>query len=232
MAKRILLIDNDDLTESIITLNDLARKKNIPIECYPLQVGLPDGNDVVDINGKIDFNLVLAKFNELYGNLRFHIMASDFKLNDDIIDGVEIIRRFNAIPNTIKTGKILYSSELEEIVQKYLDDYKNGTKNFQSSWTSFKTLIKLNILDFAKREVIEESILNYIQKISEQEDDFIVDELLANSDLEFNPSLEIYSDFKFKEIADKILTNDPSSLKFKKKLIQLSISHFGYLKNE
>lgn len=232
MAKRILLIDNDDLTESIKTLNDIATKKNVAIECYPLLIGLPDGNDVVDKDGKIDINLVLGKFDKLYGTLRFHLIASDFKLNDEKIDGVEIIRRFNAVTNTQKASKILYSSELEEIVQKYLDDYKDEVKNFQESWLSFKTLIKLNILDFTKREIIEETIINYLDKISEQEDDFIVDELFSNPDLTFNPSIEIFENKPFKEIAERITSNDSQSVKFKKRLIQLAVSHFSFLKNE
>lgn len=232
MAKRLLIIDNDDLTESIEKINSISKKKNLNIECYPLLIGLPDGNDVVDENGKISQELVLKKFQEKYGTIRFHMIASDFKLNDENIDGVDIIRKFNNIRNTARASKILYSSELEEIVQKYLDDYKEEKKDFESSWASFKTLIKLNILDFIKREVIEENIINYIEKISEQEDDFILDELLDNSDLIFNPILEIYEGLTFAEIADKILANDSQSVKFKKKLIQLAISKIGYLKNE
>ena len=62
MAKRLLIIDNDDLTESIEKINSISKKKNLNIECYPLLIGLPDGNDVVDENGKISQELVLKKF--------------------------------------------------------------------------------------------------------------------------------------------------------------------------
>ena len=217
MAKRLLIIDNDDLTESIEKINTISKKKNLNIECYPLLIGLPDGNDVVDESGKISQELISKKFEEKYGNIRFHMIASDFKLNDERIDGVDIIRKFNNIKNTARASKILYSSELEEIVQKYLDDYKDEKKDFESSWANFKTLIKLNILDFTKREIIEESIINYIEKINDQEEDFVLDELLANSDLIFNPSIEIYEGLTFAEIAEKISANDSQSIKFKKK---------------
>lgn len=232
MTKRLLIIDNDDLTESIQTINDLAKKKNVKVECFPFHIGLPDGNDVINENGKIDFNLVLAKFKEKFGLMRFHMMASDFKLNDELIDGVEVLRRFQDLPNIKKANKILYSSELEEIVQKYLDDYKEGTKNFQDSWASFRTLIKLNIIDFSKREDIEKNIVNYIEKINEDDDDFILEELFSNSDLTFNPSMEIYEGLTFQEVAEKILNNDSQSENFKRKLIHLAISNISYLQNE
>ncbi|RED25221.1 hypothetical protein BD847_1966 [Flavobacterium cutihirudinis] len=229
MSKNLLIIDNEDLTETISDIEKLSKPKGISINCFPLYVGLPDGNDVIDENGEIDMKLVLNKFNAKYGTIRFHMVASDFKLNDKNIDGVEIIRQFNNINNTRKANKILYSSELIEIVQEYLDSYKEKS-DFDKSWTSFKTLIKLSIVDFSKREDIEKNIVNFIEKVSEQEDDFIVEYLLENKDLYFNPAIEIYNELSFNEIAEKISLNDPSSLNFKKKLIELAISHFGYLK--
>lgn len=231
MSKNLLIIDNEDLTGTISEIEKLSRTKGISIECFPLYIGLPDGNDVINESGEIDIKLVKNKFNDKYGTIRFHMVASDFKLNDENIDGVEIIRQFNNITNTKKASKILYSSELIEIVQEYLDSYKKKS-DFDKSWNSFKTLIKLTILDFSKREDVEKNIVNFIEKISEQEDDFIIDQLLGNKDLRFNPSIEIYDGLSFNQIAEKISKNDPSSLTFKKKLIELAISHFGYLENE
>ena len=232
MAKRLLIIDNEDLTETLSEIEHLAKEKGVAIQCFPFYVGLPDGNDVLDGNGKININLVKEKFHSEYGNYRFHLIASDFKLNDPTVDGVEILRQFNAINNTRTSKRILYSSELEEIVQEYLDGYKNNIKNFQDSWDSFRTLIKLEILDFSRRENIEKNIVDYISKINEQADDFILEELLGNKDLKFNPSIEIFGGLTFGEIAERISANDPSSLNFKKKIIQMTVSHLSYLENE
>ena len=71
-----------------------------------------------------------------------------------------------------------------------------------------------------------------IEKIGEKEDDFIVDELIGNKDLLFNPALEIYEGLNFEQIAEKISRNDSLSMPFKKKLIQLAVSHFSILENE
>lgn len=233
MAKKLLLIDNEDLTETITTIENLSKVKGFEVKCYPLYVGLPDGNDVVDEQtGKIKIPLVFEKLKRLYGNTRFNLIASDFNLNEeDGIDGIKILSSLDSQVNVKNAKRILYSSQLIDIVEDYLKIYKDDN-NFDGAWGKFKSLIRLNILDFLLRDDVEKNIVEKIEKIIEQEDDFILGELLNNPDLTFNPSIEIYEGLTFAEIADKILANDSQSVKFKKKLIQLAISNIGYLKNE
>lgn len=231
MAKKLLLVDNEDLSATIAEIEKKARTKNISISCFPLYIGLPDGNEVINESGAIDINLVKEKLANDYGTTKFDFVACDFKLNDLSIDGVELIRQFNSIRNTQKSDKILYSSELSEIVQEYLDTYKKDG-NFDPAWQNFKTLINLDILDFARRENMEDVILNLISKTSEKEDDFITEELLSNPELFFKPLIEVYDGLTFGQIVERINNNDSQSLKFKKKLIQLAISHFAQLENE
>ena len=231
MIKRILLIDNEDLSETISEIEDLGKNQNIAIECYPLYIGLPDGNDVINSQGKIDVSLVRDKFLVQYSNLRFHMVASDFQLNDETIDGVKILNQFKSFPNTRKAKRILYSSELTEIIQGYLEDYKEGNKDFEASWKNFKALIQLDILDFLQRDEMEKPIVDNIRRVIENDEDFLIDELLGNGSLSFNSSIEIYEGLNFSEIAEKISSNDSQSLNFKKRLINLAVAHSAYLKD-
>lgn len=231
MAKNLLLIDNEDLSETIYELKEEAKKKNIDLDCFPLYIGLPDGNDVVDVNGKIDLKLVRKKFEDMYVSIKFHMVASDCKLNDELIDGTDIIKLFNNITNTAKSKKILYSSELEEIVQGYLNDHKKSTKSFDETWDKFKTLIKIHIIDFAKREEMEGKIISYIEKVVDDNDDFIIENLLANGDLEFKELLEIYKGQNLKNIAEKIKNNESQAKAFKRKLIEFAIAELIELKD-
>ncbi len=201
MTKLLLIVDNDDLTNTIEDIYDKARKKGISVECFPLQVGLPDGNDTIDENGRISMALVLDKLRNLYGNRRFHMVASDFDFNDASgIDGIKILSGLNSINNTKNSKRILYSSQLVDIVQDYLNLYKDE-QDFQSAWLKFKSLIKLDIIDFILRDDVETNIVNHLEKIIEKEDDFILKELIENSDLSFNPSIEIYDGLTFKGIS-------------------------------
>ena len=233
MTKQLLIIDNDDQSEAIDTINKLAKTKPFTINCNQFNVGLPDGNDVVDGNGRIDMKLVREKYEDQFGNRKFHLIAFDFKLNEESdtgVDGVTLIQQFNAIGKTRRAKKLLYSSELTEIVHEYLDSYKvHG--DYEKSWMKFKTLINLEILDFCRREDYEKKLVSFIEKITDQDDDFIEEELRGNKDLFFNPSIETFEGSNFEAIADKIVDNDPEAIKFKRKLIQLGRAHVAVLKN-
>ncbi|RZL46414.1 MAG: hypothetical protein EOP00_15085 [Pedobacter sp.] len=232
MVKQLLIVDNDDQSEAIDRITSLVKTKPFKIECHQFLVGLPDGNDVIGENGRIDMKLVREKFEKEFGARRFHLMAFDVKLNDpeDGVDGVELIRSFNGQPNATKTKKLLYSSELTEIVQGYLDDYK-ASSNYERAWEKFKTLINLEILDFCQREEYEKKIVYYIEKVLEKEDDYLLDKLRGNQDLTFSPAIEVFQGLNFGQIADKINTNDSEVPKFKKSLIELSVSYFSAIDN-
>lgn len=232
MVKQLLIVDNDDQSDAIDKINNLVKDKPFKINCLQFKVGLPDGNDVIGENGHIDMALVREKYEREFGARRFHLIAFDFQLNDGDggVDGVSLIKTFNGIGKTRKASKILYSSELTEIVEEYLNDYKN-TSNYERAWGKFKTLIKLEIVDFCKREDYEENIVSIIEKISEQEDDFIIEQLRGLKDLNFSAAIEIYEGLNLDEIADKIESGDSESLKFKRKLIELAVAHLAHLNN-
>ncbi|MDQ3192756.1 MAG: hypothetical protein M3Q58_14270 [Bacteroidota bacterium] len=233
MAKQLLIIDNDDQSDAIDKIKKIAKEKGVDINCLQFNVGLPDGNDVIDKDGRIDMELVRDSFESLYGSRRFHAIAFDFRLNEPVggIDGIKLLEYFNTLEKTKKAKKILYSSELTEIVEEYLNNYK-ATSNYEEAWSKFRTLINIEILGFHKKEEYEEKIVQYIGKINDTEEDFIVEELRSNKDLSFNPSIEIYEGLTFDEIGDRIESGDSQSLKFKRKLIELAFAHLAFLKNE
>ena len=232
MAKQLLIIDNDDQSDAIDKIEKIAKLKGVDINCLQFNVGLPDGNDVINEDGRIDMDLVRAKYEKEFGSRRFHAIAFDFKLNEPIggVDGIELLKYFNSLEKTRKAKKILYSSELTEIVEEYLNNYKT-TSNYEEAWSNFKTLINLEILGFHKKEEYEERIVQHMGKINDMEEDFIVEELRSNGNLSFNPAIEIYEGLTFDEIADRIESGESQSLKFKRKLIELAIAHLAYLKN-
>lgn len=230
MTKQLLIVDNEDQSDAIDKINSIVKNKPFSINCLQFNVGLPDGNDVISADGRIDMELVRKKYEKEFGFRRFHLIAFDFKLNDPNVDGVTIIKQFNAIGKTRKAKKILYSSELSEIVQDYLDGFRVNI-DYEDTWSKFKTLINIEILDFCKKEDYEAKAVSLIEKISEQEDDFILEELRAHRELFFNNAIEVFQDLSFDQIADKIENHDSEAVKFKRKLIQLAIAQLAQLKN-
>lgn len=231
MTRQLLIVDNDDQSEAIDKINKLAKAGAIDINCQQLLVGLPDGNDVIGDNGRIDISKVKAKFEREYGSRRFHLIVFDFKLNDPdgAVDGIELIRQFNALPKTTKAKKMLYSSELDEIVGQYLEEYKDEKSNFESSWLKFKTLINLDIVDFCKRDDYEGKVIEFIKKATESGEDYLLAALRANNDLKFNPAIEVFKGLTLDQIADKLELGHSLSENFKKQLIELAIAKFAIL---
>jgi hypothetical protein len=231
-TKRILLIDNDDQSNSLEKIHKLARHKNIAVECDQFNVGLPDGNDVI-IEGRINLELIKQEYEKKFGNKTFHLVAFDFNLNDppgEGIDGVTLIQYFNQWGKVKNKRTLLYSAELTEIVGGYLKHYQDTT-DYEGTWRKFKTLIKSGILDFIIKDDYEKHVVDFIDKIHDTTEDFIVNELRGNNDLLFNPAIEPYSGLNFGEIADRVMGGDPQSTKFKRKLIELAIANFTTLNN-
>jgi hypothetical protein len=232
MSKQLLIVDNDDQSEAIDKIYSVAKAKGIDIECHQLNIGLPDGGDVVDDNGKIDLNLVRNKLQNLYGDRRFHMIAFDFKLNDpeDGVDGVRLISAFNGNIKTSKAKKILYSSELTEIVEGYLERYKENS-SFEQAWGKFKTLININILEFCRREDYELKIVEFISKVPDDENDFLIDLLRGYGDLSFIPFDHNYEGYTLDQLADKLETGDDEAKKIRKNLIEFGVAKLISLPN-
>jgi len=224
MEKKLLIIDNEDLTEIIEEIAEIAKKKNIKISCFPLYVGLPEGNDTVDENGRISTKLVHEKINREYGDIRFHLVASDFDFNEkDAFDGVKMLSLLDSIRNTRKSHRLLYSSLLNDIVQEYLDLYLKN-KDFDEVWKKFKILIKLNIIDFVVRDDVEKIIVDSIEKLFSNDNDLIIEELLGKPHLKFNKHLDFFENKTFEEIAQILCSDEALSEKFKKKLFEKSFA--------
>jgi hypothetical protein len=223
MKYQVLIIDNEDQEEGIIKITDLVKSKSFTTECHQFKVGLPDGRKMIDENGRIDMKLVNREFEKEFGSRRFHMILFDFNLNDPDVDGVSLIKTFNNRTSTKKAKKILYSAELEEVVQGYLDTYKNEGE-FENAWDKFKTLIKLEIIDFCKKEDYEAKAVEYMPKVDIVDNDYLIDELSSHSDLKFNDSVRNYSGRTLSEIALLIQEGDSGTNNFKKEIIHMAVS--------
>lgn len=223
MKYQLLIIDNDDQKEGIEKILQLVKQKPFTIECHQFNVGLPDGNQVIDEHGRISKKLIIDKFNETYSQRKFHMVICDFKLSDPDIDGIDVVKIFNSLSGTRKAKKLLYSSELNQIVQEYLDDYKKN-ESFDEAWGKFKALINLEIIDFTKREEYEKRVVESIHKVVEVDNVNIVDILRDHKDLKFNDSIKTYAGMTFGDIAELIEKKDSNSINFQKELMNAAIT--------
>ncbi|MGV1011768.1 MAG: hypothetical protein ACOYBS_04910 [Flavobacterium sp.] len=228
--KTCLLIDNENQISNIETIEREGKKIGTPIKCYQFNVGSTNNPEFLTDN-KIDLKKVIEEFRNQYGGVTFDLIAFDWSLDDEGINGVELIRCFQENKLRRSTPKLLYSGELKVEMESILNLYKEGKIEFKKAWNQIKTLVEIDIVDFKDRDEYEMAIVNYLHKNTPGLETILVKELRNNSDLKFLGNFEKFENKTFDEIAT-IIENDPDrSIVFKRGLIEESVAFLADLKD-
>lgn len=228
MRKTCLIIDDEDQTAEIEKLIMLGKKRGIDLECEQFNVGSSQ-EDAMLTEGKIDIAKVIEEYKSRFKHITFHLAAIDWQLSDDDIDGIELLRIFNANRILRHTPKILYTGLLDDILSSLLDDFKNGKLRKISLLKRIKILVKSDIKDFVGRENYEQHMLSFLATTDETMDLIIEEELRKFPNLKFNTSLvsQGFNGKTFEEIARDIEENDSLRNKLKKEILQQIIAYLS-----
>jgi len=103
--------------------------------------------EVLDDENNIDMDKLKAKIEDAMNGKSVDIIATDFDLSDEKINGIQVIE----VIRKIRTGVpvLLYSGKLEEVIQSVLGEYK--TKNAEELIKGIRKLMKYNIVDYVER---------------------------------------------------------------------------------
>jgi hypothetical protein len=226
MNKNCLIIDNTDQSATIERLISKGVKRGIIIDCDQFNVGSAVEDELLSQDGKIDIGKVVHKFRERYGEKAFHIVAIDWRLNDDNIDGVELIKNFTASHILKHTPKILYSGGLEQILTSKIGEFKKS-QDQNALLIYIQTLIKNDFKDFVDRSEYEDDILRYLESMGESMDIIIEDEFKKFPDLKFK-NIFVNKKFNgktFMEISRILESDDKLRNNFKNEIIQQIIAY-------
>lgn len=220
IIKKCIIFDNEDQSDSIEKLIRDGKNRGFIIECEQFNVGSPGLTEVLT-NGEIDITKVIEEYKKKFRGQTFQLAAFDWQLDDDNIDGIELIRQLTHNKILKNTPKIIFSGLLNDILGKILKsvDSKNQEK--------LTTLVNSDIRGFFKREKYDDDILNFLSTNEEHVDLIIEEELKKFPELVFK---NIFSNKKFNgktflEIADFIENHDSMRNDFKKEIIQQVISY-------
>lgn len=225
MEKQCLLIDNEKQSTSREKIIRLAKSRGLKVFVEEFNVGNPELKEVLE-DGKIAIPKVLDHFKKKFRKYHFDLIAFDWSLDDENVDGVELIRQFQSQNLLKKSNAILYSGELTEAVKSYFDAYKNNTSTFSVNWKKIKTLIDTPIMGFFDRLNYEEKIVETLQNLNKTLDveHYLVRKLKENSELIFNNISPAFEGKTFGQIAEIIESENSQSQKFTQDLIDQSLA--------
>lgn len=220
--KTCLIIDDEDQTDEIESLQRLAKDLHgIDLLCYQFNVGKSSFDEVLT-DGAIDNNKVVIEFKKTFGKSAvFDLVALDFQLDDDKINGTELIRIFDHNKLLRNSPKMVYSGVLDILLREIIRD-----ETPDRAVKKIKSMVKNNIIDYLNRDDLESRILEHLTTSPVSFNLIILDVLNTHPDLLFEHAFA-FNEFegkKFSEIAEILSQNIQLSNKFKREVIQQIIS--------
>lgn len=219
MKKRVLVIDDEDLSEEISNLERSLKRKGIEVEFLQFNIGKPDVTEVLT-NNQIDLEKVKSVFKARFESLRVHLVCFDYHLGPEEITGVDIL---HLLKSFLKRSKVLfYSSLLENIVTKILKRNVRDAFNPDEAKKLMMSLISARSEGFIDRKDFNEKVIQILSQEAETLDDIFAEKMeidYPNFKTSYFDGLEISS------LSHLLNVRDGKSLKFKHELIDQFIAY-------
>ena len=224
MKKYCLIIDNDNQSNEIETIERRGKVKVLDIECLQFNVGSPQRPDLLTDN-RIDIDKVISVFQEEFKGITFDLLAFDWDYSDENIDGIELIRHFQHNKIRRSTPKLLYSGLLKDEINNLLAKFKNEEITDKQLLDKFNTLIKVDIKDFVDRTDYENTIVSLLEKSETPFELIFEGGLRKYPDLKFQNAYPKFKGKTFSQIAD-IIQKDPNvGTEFKLEMLDQMIAY-------
>lgn len=221
MLKKILMLDDGNISESIEGITKKLRREGIEIQIEVINPQDPKfKTENSSGNFEIDLEKIQNEITENHKSVKYDVIACDFNFASETLNGYELIRwliNHSKSNNFVfkKAKFVCYSSE----ENKFKDHIVHNDELIK--------LIKLNIHAFYQRKNIVDDISTLVKKINNQ---FSMSEHLKTRlnempDLNFQ---NIYPNFKNKtlyEISEEINKDTHHGQAFQKYFIDLTYAH-------
>jgi len=235
MIKRsCLIIDNEDQTEEIEKLVRDAKHQGIELDCHQFNVGNTAYSDILS-GGYIDIDKVCQEFRKKFKGIYFDIIAFDWDLEDDNINGVELIRQFTSKKIARYSPKIVYSGVLDDVIKDIIQEnlelvkVEEGFKPIikDKAIIKIKSLVRNRVFDYLDRGNRDPMILKFLSEEIQSTELIIAQVLEQYPDLIFENNFvnAKFNGKTFQELADFLKNNDPIANEFKREIIQQVVSY-------
>lgn len=164
--KRILLIDDEDVSDVLRALARKAKAKNINLDFDQFNVGSQRLPELIASDGKLDISKVIQYYKNHYEKKYFDIVACDYQLSVENFDGPELLRQMGNICFANGQRFLIYSGLLESIIEEHVQKTCNvNGKQIQVNQKLLKYikhLVNAQYIGFVNREDLDDTILNHL----------------------------------------------------------------------
>lgn len=184
--------------------------------------------EILDDENNIDMDKLKAKIEEAMNGKSIDIIATDFDLSDEKINGIQVIEVIRKIRAGVPV--LLYSGKLEEVIQSILGEYK--TKNADELIKGIRKLMKYNIVDYVERTDYPATIRKLLKDKKIQLSALLLQKIREHSDMEFKSCYKPFAGKKLKDIANEIEKQTIQRREFQEELLEQAIAYLIEINSE
>lgn len=222
--KFCIIIDDEDQNEIVENLREDAAKQGIRLNCFQMNPqseayyknkGTPERPDYVIDLDKVSSDLLTPA----YRKLKVDIIACDYDLQDDEVNGYTLIGKLRG---HLKYQKeiILYSANLDRVVNAILK-----VDNPKELYTQVRHLAHARIRDFHDKNDYRQSIITALKDTTFSLESELETLLTKYADLTFNSVFPPLRGKKIAEILGEIEAGSKEGKGFQKALLENAIAH-------
>lgn len=232
LNKTLLVIDNEDQKDVLDDLVKEAKKVNVELDYYQYNIGGALEPDVLNKDGDLDIEKVKSIYKKRFGKLRFDIIACDYYLDVENINGVELMRVMGVECFGHNPRFLMYSGLLRELIKEQVakdcfieqdDDGNNIVVPNENFIKVVSHLINSNYLGFVDRTKYCEAIRGHLKDDIRIEDIFYdVCNMYPDLVLQYNLGRQ-FSERKLSECKNEILQNEDLRIEVMQDLVQQTV---------
>ena len=153
--------------------------------------------------------------------IHIDVVASDFDLSDDVVNGLDVIEIIRSIRE--KVPIILYSGNLEKAIKSVMGD--PASKDLPTLINDVKKLMLHHISEFIDRTGYAASVIKVLKNKDTSTKQILLKKLREYPDLKLSSAYPIFSGKKLSQIADEIEKSTYQGQEFQQELIEQTIAY-------
>lgn len=227
MEKVCLIIDDKDQQHAFnAQIRDVLKGDGYNVTAVFINTTDPI---VLNEEQNIDFKKLSNYIKDKISQIHIDVVATDFDLSDDYINGLKVVEIIRNICNRKKTPIILYSGNLDKVIKSVIGD---PVKDASILTADVRNLMLYHIYDFIDRTGYAESVNRLLKEKESSTKQILLKKLREYPDMKF---MSCYSPFEGKtlgEIANEIEKASYHGQGFQSELIEQTVAYLIEINHE